>query len=187
MNQVTQLLSDLAGGRNAAADELFPLVYEQLRALAGSYFREERSDHTLQPTALVHEAFVRMVAPGDLRVSDRAHFYALAARVMRHVLVDYARQNASEKRGGDRARITLDEQLTPWRDRALDFEAIERALSELGQLSERTAKVVEMRFFCGLTCEEIAGVMSISLSSVEREWRFARAWLQDRLGEDRVA
>ncbi len=183
MNDVTLLLEDLASGRESATDELFPLVYDQLRALAGAFFRDERMDHTMQPTALVHEAYVRLVQPGADKTRTRVHFQALAARVMRHVLVDHARQKASEKRGGDRTRVALSEEIAAKADGGLDFEELNQALTRLSAESERAGKVVELRFFGNLTHEEIATVMGISLSSVEREWRFARAWLLDALGE----
>jgi len=182
MNDVTMLLADLADGRESAADELFPLVYDQLRALAAAFFRDERVDHTMQPTALVHEAYLRLVQPAADKSRTRVHFQALAARVMRHVLVDHARQKASEKRGGDRTRIALHDDVAAKPGSAMDFTELNEALQRLGAESERAAKVVELRFFGNLTHEEIATVLGISLSSVEREWRFARAWLLDALG-----
>lgn len=182
MQRATQLLMHVADGDAKAGQELFPLVYDQLRALAAAYFREERPDHSLQPTALVHEAYLRLIDSAAAPPRSREHFHALAARVMRHVLVDHARARASAKRGGDRARITLlglaasESAQTPF-----DFEAIDRALNELAELDARAAEVVEMRFFGSLTLDEIAVVLGVSLSSCERSWRFARAWLMDRL------
>jgi RNA polymerase sigma factor (TIGR02999 family) len=182
MRRATELLMNAADGDPAATNELFPLVYDQLRALAGAYFRDERADHSLQPTALVHEAYMRLIDSASAPPRSRLHFHALAGRVMRHVLVDHARAKASAKRGGDRTRITLLDLATPDAPEApFDFEAVDRALQELAELSARTAQVVELRFFGSLTLEEIAGVLGISLSSAEREWRFARAWLMDRL------
>jgi RNA polymerase sigma factor (TIGR02999 family) len=187
MSKATLLLKEMAEGRPSAAEELFPLVYEQLRALAGAFFREERADHSLQPTALVHEAYVRMVESSADTPRTRVHFHALAARVMRHVLVDHARARNADKRGGgdDRARITLSDVELASREQEFDFEAIHNALTELAKLNERTARVVELRFFGSLTLEEVAAVLGISLSSAEREWRFARAWLLEELaGKD---
>lgn len=182
MQRATELLLHMADGDSAATEELFPLVYDQLRALAGAYFRDERADHSLEPTALVHEAYLRLIDSASAAPRSRVHFHALAARVMRHVLVDHARAKASAKRGGDRTRITLlDLAAADLPDAQVDFEAVDRALRELAELNARTAQVVEMRFFGSLTLEEIAGVLGISLSSAEREWRFARAWLMDRL------
>jgi RNA polymerase sigma factor (TIGR02999 family) len=182
--EVTVLLAELAGGRASAADQLLPLVYENLRALASDYFRRERADHTLEPTALVHEAYLRLVTPCDERPRDRAHFFALAARVMRQVLVDHARKKLAGKRGGDRLKVTLNELVTPAADRAAEIEAVDRALAELAEHDEASAKLVEMRFFGGVTFEEAAEVLGASVSTVERRWRFARAWLADALIED---
>lgn len=182
MADVTQLLDQLADGRPAAAQELFPLVYDQLRSLAAAFFQGERSDHTLQPTALVHEAYLKLVEPAADRARTRIHFQALAARVMRHLLVDHARSHASMKRGGDRTRVALGDVIAPGGEQVIDFEELDRALHELAALNERTARVVELRFFGSLSLEETAQLLELSVSSVEREWRFARAWLMDRLG-----
>ena len=183
MQRTTELLARLSDGDPAVASELFPLVYDQLRALAGAYFRDERPDHSLQPTALVHEAYIRMIDSAALASAPRTrvHFQALAARVMRHILVDHARAKASEKRGGDRARVNLTDMPASGAESVYDFEEIERALVELGSLDARSAQVVELRFFGSLSLEEVAEYLGISLSSVERDWRFARAWLMDRL------
>ena len=189
MRRATQLLQHMADGDSAATDELFPLVYDQLRALAAAYFRDERPGHSLQPTALVHEAYLRLIDSSEGGAGagprTRAHFQALAARVMRHVLVDHARSRDAAKRGGDRTRVTLSDMAAGGEESAVDFESLDRALSELAELNERTARVVELRFFGDLTLEEVAEHLGISLSSAEREWRFARAWLMDRLsGKD---
>jgi len=185
MTEVTQLLDQMADGSPSAAERLFPLVYDELRALAGSYFRGERPDHTLQPTALVNEAFVRLAAPAGRPVRGREHFLALAARVMRHVLVDHARERNALRRGGDdRHRVLLSELETSdalSESNGFDIEAVDAALTELATLNDRSAQVVELRFFGGLTHEEIARAIDASLSTVEREWRFARAWLLVRL------
>jgi RNA polymerase sigma factor (TIGR02999 family) len=183
MQRTTELLVKLADGDSAVTKELFPLVYDQLRALAGSYFRNERPDHSLQPTALVHEAYIRMIDSAGLESAPRTrvHFQALAARVMRQILVDHARAKGSAKRGGDRTRINLTDMPASGAESAYDFEAIELALVELAGLDARSAQVVELRFFGSLSLEEVADYLGVSLSSVERDWRFARAWLMDRL------
>lgn len=184
MTDVTQLLQELADGRTGAADELFPLVYAELRRLAQAHFRDERADHTLQATALLHEAYVRLTqAPTVPR--NKLHFQALAARVMRNVLVDHARAKAASKRGGNRTRVELSEAIGGSELAPVDFSALDNALKELSRLNERTARVIELKFFGGLSHPEIAQLLSLSHTSVEREWRFARAWLLDRL-EDAV-
>lgn len=183
MQRTTELLVKLADGDSAVTKELFPLVYDQLRALAGAYFRNERPDHSLQPTALVHEAYIRMIDSAGLASAPRTrvHFQALAARVMRQILVDHARAQGSAKRGGDRTRVNLTDMPASGAESAYDFEAIDQAMEELGQLDPRSAQVVELRFFGSLSLEEVAGYLKVSLSSVERDWRFARAWLMERL------
>ncbi|MBS0198655.1 MAG: sigma-70 family RNA polymerase sigma factor [Planctomycetes bacterium] len=177
MADVTKLLEDLAQGRQQASDELFSLVYEQLRGLAASYLRTERPDHTLQPTALVHEAYLKLVEPGTDQPRTRAHFQALASRVMRNLLVDHARKVGSQKRGGDLQRIPLTNLDIPEAPSSADVLDIDGLLNRLGVLSPRTARVVELRFFGGLSNEAIATATGFSLTSVERDWRFARAWL----------
>ena len=183
MQRPTELLAKLADGDAAATSELFPLVYDQLRALAGAYFRNERPDHSLQPTALVHEAYIRMIDSSALASAPRTrvHFQALAARVMRQILVDHARAKGSAKRGGDRTRVNLTDMPASGAESVYDFESIDTALVELAALDPRSAQVVELRFFGSLTLEEVANYLGTSLSSVERDWRFARAWLMDRL------
>ncbi|MBL8877575.1 MAG: sigma-70 family RNA polymerase sigma factor [Phycisphaerales bacterium] len=178
---VTQLVKSLAAGDPAAGSALFPLMYDELRALAGSFFRNQPADHTLQPTALVHEAFVKLVQHSTLESGDRAHFMALAARVMRQVLVDHARGRSREKRGGDQRRVSLDSVDLPADGREIDVLALEEAMSRLGQLSEQKARLVELRFFGGLTEDEAADVLQISRAAASRDWRFARAWLINEL------
>jgi RNA polymerase sigma-70 factor (ECF subfamily) len=161
------------------------LVYAELRALAAAYARGQRPGHTLQPTALVHEAFVKLVEAPAGGWNDRAHFFAVAATAMRQVLADHARSRQARKRGGDWQRITLDGgELGQERDE-LDLVALDEALEELGRSDPRKLRVVELRFFGGLTAEEVARVLGVSLSTVESDWRTARAWLQIRLAPDR--
>jgi len=182
------LLSDLEQGRAAAAEELLPLVYDELRALAGSILRGSRKDHTLQPTALVHEAFAKMVGAAnraeapERRWSSRAHFFAVAAKAMRQVLANYARdRNAAKRGGGDWRRVTLRDAVAATPAFDVDLLALNDAMEKLTEFDARQCKVVELRFFAEMTTEEIAHVLDISPSTVEREWRMARAWLSAEL------
>lgn len=185
--EVTRLLAALGSGADAAEERLFPLVYEELRALAGAYFRNQPADHTLQPTALVHEAYLKLVRDADAAPRDRAHFLALAARVMRQILVDHARRRGRAKRGGEQLqRITLDHAALGANAQALDPLALEEALQKLAALGERKARLVELRFFGGLSEEEAADVLRISRATAAREWRFARAWLIQELWPERL-
>lgn len=188
---VTRLLEAACDGRASAADQLLPLVYDELRALAGSFFRGQRHDHTLQPTALVHEAYAKMVKPGaglssQEQWTSRAHFFAVAAKAMRQVLANHARDRRAAKRGGQWKRVTLSGQATPTTRADIDLLTLDDALERLAALDPRQARIVELRFFAEMTVEEIAHVMDVSVSTVEREWRMARAWLSARLsdGED---
>jgi RNA polymerase sigma-70 factor, ECF subfamily len=187
-SDVTRLLLELRGGKTPAAEELFPLVLTELRTQAGRLLHHERKDHTLQPTALVNEAYLRLVAQDQAQWQDRAHFFAVAAQAMRHILVDHARQRNRIKRGGgDGAgrgdRVALDSTLLIMYESSagVDVEALNAALSELAGIRPRAAQIVDMRFFAGMTVEEIAHVLEASISTVEREWRYARAWLKSAL------
>lgn len=180
LGDVTLILARLGEADESAARELYPLVYDELRAIAARCFRDQQA-HTLQPTALVHEAWFKIAAPGNVNVTGRAHFFALAARAMRQVLVDHARGAQRDKRGGDRERVTLDgHAVTPSFD-ALDVLALDEALARLAAQSEFKAKLVELRFFGGLSVDEVASVLNTSPSTIDREWRFARAWLATEL------
>lgn len=179
--KVTELLRDVAGGNQHAAAELLPLVYQELKRIAGGQMRNERPNHTLQPTALVHEAYLKLV---DQRMTDwqsRSHFLGVAAQVMRRILLDYAKTRRREKRGGGARQVELDENLVVSEDRASDLIVIDEALTRLEQLDPRQAKVVELRFFGGLSVEETAQAMNISEPTVKREWSMARAWLHREL------
>jgi len=180
-NETTQILRAIAGGDRSSVDRLLPIVYDQLRALAGHYFRGEAHDHTLQPTALVHEAFVRMVNGPGVAWNDRAHFFALAATAMRRILADHARKRRAAKRGGDWQRIDLDAAVTPPTQRPIDIIALDDALTKLQEMDARKHSVVEMRFFAGMTVEEVARVLDVSITTVESDWRAARAWLRAQL------
>jgi len=173
----------------SAPDELLALVYDELRRLAARYLRGQRAGHTLQPTALVHEAYLRLAKGGALPVDDRTHFFALAARAMRQVLVDHARRRAAAKRGGDPERVTLDDTLELGRGgeegRRLDLLALDEALERLERVSPRQCRVVELRYFAGLTIAEAAASLGVGTRTVEDDWALARAWLQRRLRRGR--
>jgi RNA polymerase sigma factor (TIGR02999 family) len=177
------MLADLERGDRAAAEKLLPLVYDQLRAVADSFFRRQPSDHTLQPTALVHEAYLRLVNRKDEKWGSRAHFFAVASKAMRQILINHAERRAAAKRGGDRQKLTLNEDLTPAPQGDVDLLALDEALTELSALSERMGRVVELRFFGGLTVEEVAHVLNVSKRTVEGDWQMARTWLSRELSE----
>jgi len=175
---VTQLLVNWSKGDQSALDELMPLVYGELRRLAGAYLRRERSNHTLQSTALVNEAFMRLVNQRDVQWRNRAHFYAIAAQMIRRILVDYARSQHAEKRGAGAIKLELDEAMAVAQTgRDVDLLGLNDALDALAELDERQSRIVELRFFAGLSIEETAEVMHLSPASIKREWQTARAWL----------
>jgi RNA polymerase sigma-70 factor, ECF subfamily len=179
---VTQLLVDWGTGDQAALEKLMPLVYSELRRLATNYLRRERQGHTLQPTALVNEAYLKLVDQRNARWQNRAQFYGVAAQLMRRILVDHARQHQAEKRGGSnqqRLSITSAAQLAT--EPALDLLALHEALEELAKIDLQQSQIVELRFFGGLSIEETAEVLSIGHATVERDWKMARAWLRRKL------
>jgi RNA polymerase sigma factor (TIGR02999 family) len=178
---VTQLLAAWSDGDSAALDRLLPLVYADLRRIAARQLKAERRDHTLSATAVVHEAYMRLVGQRQVRLEDRAQFFAAAAAQMRRILVDHARRRAAAKRGGPQVRITLDEELAAGAERDLDLLALDHALEELGVLDPRVARIVEMRYFGGLSIEETAAATGVSRRTVIREWALARGWLHKRL------
>ena len=182
-NQVTQVLVDWNSGDKGAADRLMPLVYDELRSLARRYLQRERSDHTLQATGLVHEAYLRMVDQDSMSWENRAHFFSVAAQVMRHLLVDHARSRQAAKRGGVREKLEFDEALAPAEEPTVDLLALDDALKELVTFDERKSRIVELRFFGGLTTEEIGDVLAISPSTIRREWRIAKAWLRRKIND----
>lgn len=177
----TEILRNLSDGRGDAAEQLFPLVYDELRALAARCLRHERADHTLQPTALVHEAFLKLVDQAAVAGKGREHFVGIAARAMRQVLVDHARRHSAAKRGGGRRRIMLDSSFASGQENLVDLLALDEALEGLSALDERQSRIVELRFFGGLTAKETAALLGVSLSTVEEDWRMARAWLHRAL------
>ena len=180
---VEQLVDRLASGEGEAAEALMPLVYDELRRLARSYVRRERA-RSVQATEIVHEAYLRLAGDRPRRWRGRTHFLAIAAISMRRVLVERARARGAAKRGGDRVQVTLDDDLAAGPGAAVDFLAIDEALSSLAALDARQARVVELRFFGGLTVEETAEATGVSPATVKRDWTLARAWLKRKLGAD---
>lgn len=179
---VTQLLSEWSNGDASALDRLMPLVYSELRRLARRCLRRERAGHTMQTTTLVHEAYFRLVDAARVPWRDRAHFFAMSARLMRRVLVDEARRRRFQKRGGNFTRISLDEAMMVSPERDADVLALDEALDRLAKFAPRKCEVVELRFFAGLSIEETATAMGISSDIVKREWRTAKLWLLHELG-----
>lgn len=175
--EVTRLLMSWSKGDRSALEALMPLVYGELRQLASAYLRRERPGHTLQSTALVHEAFLRLVDQRGVEWRNRAHFYGIAAQMIRRILVDYARAQHAEKRGSGNMKLSLDEALAVPGKTELDLLGLDQALDRLAALDVRQARVVELRFFAGLSIEETAEVMELSPATVKREWTTARAWL----------
>ena len=177
---ITALLRDWSGGDREALERLMPIVYGELKRLASSYLRSERPDHTLQPTALVHEAYLRLQGQRSVVWSNRAHFFGIAARIMRRILVDHARRRRAAKRDAAALRVTLVDDSAA--DRAPELIALDSALTSLERLDPQQARVVELRYFGGLTVEETAEAAGISTATVKREWRTARAWLRREIG-----
>lgn len=174
---VTELLIRGSEGERAALDELFPLVYDELRRLAGSYLNRERADHTLQPTALVHEAYLRLVDQRSVDWRNRAQFFGVAAEMMRRILVNYAQGRHAAKRGGHAPRLSLDEAIGFFEERDLSLVALDEALTGLAAIDPRQGRIVELRFFGGLSIEETAEVLEVSPATVKRDWSVAKAWL----------
>lgn len=175
---VTQLLLELTGGNTQVLEALLPIVYSELRRLANNYLRRERSDHTLQPTALVHEAYMKLVDQRNVKWQNRAHFFGVAANIMRRILVDHARKHKSEKRGGEFSKEQLEEALVVVSDeKSVELLALDEALENLAKMDAQKARIVELRYFGGLSVEETAEVMGISEITVKRHWKMAKAWL----------
>jgi RNA polymerase sigma factor (TIGR02999 family) len=181
---VTQLLLAWNNGDEAALEQLLPLVYQELHRLAGRYLGRERGGHTLQTTALVHEAYLRLVDQKQVQWQNRAHFFAVAAQMMRRILVDYARARRGAKRGGGAQQVSLDEALVVSDERAADVVALDEALNALAEFDERKSKMVELRFFGGLSIEETAEVLNVSPGTVMRDWTLAKAWLQREINKE---
>ena len=179
--EITLLLDQLRQGNRQAESQLMPLVYQELRQLARGYLRAERADHTLQATALVHEAYLRLVGQNDAGWKNRAHFFGIAAQMMRRVLVDHARARRAGKRGGADRRTLLDSALAAANNQSAEMMALDEALDRLAALDPRQCRIVELKFFAGLSEEETAEVLGISTRTVKRDWAVARAWLFNQL------
>jgi RNA polymerase sigma factor (TIGR02999 family) len=178
---LTQLLLAWSGGDREALEELTPLVYRELKKLAGSYLRRERAGHTLQPTALAHEAYIKLIDQQSVRWRNRAHFFGIAAQAMRRILVDHARARLAGKRGSGGAVVSLDEAVDVSEQRADELIALDEALKRLTQIDSNKGRVVELKYFGGMTLEETAEVLGVSRATVIREWRMAKAWLYGEL------
>jgi len=190
-DDVTRILAEARAGNLQAAERLFPLVYRELRALAGRYLGHQRPGHTLQPTALVHEAYVKLVSSADredggrqgLSWSDRGHFFATAALAMRQILVNHAKSRGRQKRGGGRAQLILDEAAVLVEARAIDLIALDEALTRLAERDPQQARIVDLRFFAGLSVDETARMLDVSERTVHRDWGTARLWLRGEIGK----
>lgn len=178
---ITQLLNKAQAGDRSALDELLPLVYNELRRIAGSQLQNERAGHTLQATALVHEAYLRLIEQRDVDWSNRLHFFSISAEMMRRILVNYAVQRNAKKRGDGATKISLDDAASFETGRDFDLVELDEALKKLAEFDETQARVVELRFFGGLTIEETAQVLGVSDSTVKREWKMAKAWLKTQI------
>ena len=178
---ITELLVGYGRGDKEALDQLMPVVYDELRRQAARYLRREQAGHTLQTTALIHEAYVRLVDQRNVQWQNRAHFFGIAAQLMRRILVDHARTKKRAKRGGSDIRVSLEEATVVVKGQDLDVVALDQALDRLAQIDEQQSRVVELRFFSGLTVEETAEVMGISAATVKRDWSMAKAWLHREL------
>lgn len=176
-HEITRLLADWSKGDRQALEKLTPLVYDELRRLAARYLRQERPGHTLQSTALVHEAYMKLVGQNNVRWQNRAHFFGIAAQMIRRILVDYARARRAEKRGSGAGALSLDEAIALPGGKDLDLVALDDALEGLSKIDERQSRLVELRFFTGLTIEETAEVLQMSVATAKRDWVSAKAWL----------
>ncbi|HXG64482.1 MAG TPA: sigma-70 family RNA polymerase sigma factor [Blastocatellia bacterium] len=178
---VTRLLVNWRNGDAAALEDLLPIIYKELRRLAGRYLRRERPDHTLQPTALVHEAWLRLAEQEHVAWQNRAHFFGVAAQVMRRILIDHARNHHRARRGGGRRKVSLDDVIELSQERAADLIALDDALKSLAVIDPRKSRVVELRYFGGLSVEETAEALGVSDKTVMRDWALARAWLYNAI------
>jgi RNA polymerase sigma-70 factor, ECF subfamily len=181
---ITQLLRKFIDNREEVANELLPLIYDELKRIASNYLRRERSNHTLQPTALVHEAYLKMIDITQVNWQNKAHFLGVAANQMRRILVDYARQHNAEKRGGEFHILTLNEEIDKAIEQSTDLIALDDALNELAKMDPIKARMVELRYFGGLSVEETAEVLGVSAITVKRHWRMTKAWLYGQLSNN---
>lgn len=182
-HEITQLLAEWSDGNQSALDELYPLVYDELHRLARRYMSRERKGHTLQTTALINEAYVRLVDQKNVHWANRSHFFAISAQIMRRILIDHARRHAYAKRGGGAQQVSLEEAAIVTSGIGSELIRLDEALKILAKLDERRCHVVELRYFGGLSNEEIAGVLNVSENTVTRDWNMARAWLYQQLSE----
>jgi RNA polymerase sigma factor (TIGR02999 family) len=183
-HQITELLAEWREGNQSALDELYPLVYDELHRLARRYMSRERKDHTLQTTALINEAYVRMVDQKNVNWANRSHFFAISAQIMRRILIDHARRHAYAKRGGGAQQVSLEEVAAIAPNQGRELVLLDEALKTLAERDPRRSQVVELRYFGGLNNEEIAGVLHVSENTVTRDWNMARAWLYQQLTEN---
>jgi RNA polymerase sigma factor (TIGR02999 family) len=177
-SNVTQMLRDWSNGDREVLDKLIPIVYAELRRQAAGYLRRERPGHTLQTTALIHEAYLRLINQKDVRWQNRAHFYAISAKLMRHILVDHARSRQAAKRGGSNIKLPLEEAMIASKGREVDLVVLDEALESLAAIDPQQSRVVELKFFSGLSVEETAEVLGVSPRTVKRDWNMAKAWLR---------
>ncbi len=182
--EITQLLLAWGKGDEGAFDRLMPLVYDEMRKIARRYMSRQRPDHTLQTTALVNEAYLRLIDSSKVQWQNRAHFYAISAQLMRRILVDFARARTNQKRGGGAQKVVLDEALTITSEPGADLIALDDALNELAKLDRRQSQIVELRYFGGLSEDETAEILDISARTVRRDWSLARAWLYRQLNQE---
>ena len=180
-HEITELLAEWREGNQSALDELYPLVYDELHRLARRYMSRERKGHTLQTTALINEAYVRLVDQKNVHWANRSHFFAISAQIMRRILIDHARRHAYAKRGGGARQVSLEEAATVVPNKSEELLRLDEALKSLAEMDPRRSQVVELRYFGGLNNEEIAGVLHISENTVTRDWNMARAWLYQQL------
>jgi RNA polymerase sigma factor (TIGR02999 family) len=180
-NEITERLIAWGAGDRAALDQLLPIVYQELRRIAGNYLRQENPGHTLQPTALVHEAWLRLISQTRVNWRNRAQFFGVAAQLMRRILVDHAKTKHREKRGGDAVKLSLDDVINLSRERAADLLSLDDALGELGRIDGRKSRVVELRYFGGFSVEETAQILGVSPETVMRDWKLAKAWLYQQI------
>lgn len=182
-HQVTRLLIQWSDGDQSALDDLMPIVYDELRLMAKRFMRRQDSGHTMQTTELIHEAYLKLLGNQEKDWKNRAHFFGVASQAMRHILVDYARSKQSQRRGGQRQRVTLAESMFVSNERSDEIVALDDALSRLSKLDDRKGRVVEMKFFGGLNLDEIAEVLKVSIITVKRDWSFARNWLLKEISQ----
>jgi RNA polymerase sigma factor (TIGR02999 family) len=183
---LTQILASWNNGDKTALEKLMPLVYNELRHMAARYLKSEHPSHTIQPTALVHEAYLRLMNQRHVQWQNRAHFFAIAAQMMRRILINYARDQHAAKRGGNSYKLLLDEAISVPADRNLDLLALDDALKLLSKIDARKSQLVELRFFSGLSIEEAANIMGISIATAKRDWMLARAWLYREISNEAV-